>query len=145
MKKYILIILVGLMLSINSALAGKIMINVKDVDISRGGNISVMIFSENGFPKAHEQALLVQTKSANRKSIAFTFNLAAIDELAIKVHHDENMDGKVTKNWTGIYPKEGLGFSNKQKVGLTGPPVYKKSKLLKEQLKDGLAISVIYP
>ena len=103
-------------------------ITVTNINTSRGGNIVVMIYGEKGFPKDHATALLMTTKKAFSNSMLFTF-LIDQPEVAIKVLHDENGDGKVTKNWTGIYPKDGLGFSNSQKIGLTGVPKYSKSKV----------------
>lgn len=124
--------------------AKEITINVSNIDVSRSGNIMVMIFSERGFPKQHQQALASQTQLVMKAEHSFTFNITE-QEFAIKVLHDENQDGKVTKNWTGIYPKEGLGFSNKQKVGFTGPPVYQKSKINLHTTPSNLAIALIYP
>jgi len=144
MKNFYIILWGFLMLSMNSASATELKIKVNDIDLKRGGNIIVMIFGAAGFPKKHEMALSTQTKSARYKTMEFSFNVS-MEEFAIKVLHDENGDGKVTKNWTGIYPKEGLGFSNGQKIGITGPPKYKNSKLLKNQLKNGLNISITYP
>jgi len=122
----------------------EVTIEVNNIDLKRGGNVIVMIFSKEGFPKKHDKALVSQTKIADSEVLKFEFNLD-LDEMAVKVLHDEDMDGKVTKNWSGIYPKEGLGFTNKQKVSFTGPPKYKKSMVTKEQYKNGLNISVIYP
>lgn len=144
MKVFFVILWGLMMLTTNSSLASELKIKVSNIDVNRGGNIIVMIFGENGFPKIHEKAFFIRTQSAQQEIMEFKFNLV-LEELAVKVLHDENEDGKVTKNWTGIYPKEGLGFSNNQKIGLTGPPKYKYSKLLREQFKDGLNISIIYP
>ena len=66
------------------------------------------------------------------------------DHVAVKVHHDEDGDTKVTKNWTGIYPAEGLGFSNKQRVTFTGPPSYKKSKILRANFGEIVEIDMRY-
>ena len=144
-----LIILLGsiMLTSTNIAQATEIKINVTNINVKRGGNIIVMLFGEKGFPKIHKQALAAQTIRATKNILAFSFTLKIIknDELAVKVLHDENGDGKVTKNWTGIIPKEGLGFSNGQRIGITGPPTYKKSKLGKEQFKASLNIPVKYP
>ncbi|OKY25861.1 hypothetical protein BI291_14645 [Thalassotalea sp. PP2-459] len=124
--------------------AKEVTIEVLNIDVVRQGNIIVMIFAKEGFPKQHQQALMSQTQLVTDKTQLFTFNIKE-KEFAIKVLHDENQDGKVTKNWTGIYPKEGLGFSNKQKVGFTGPPVYKKSKMSLHQAPSNISISIIYP
>lgn len=41
-----------------------------------------------------------------------------------KYFHDENDNGEIDTNWTGI-PKEGFGFSNNAK-GFFGPPSHQK-------------------
>lgn len=145
MKKLFFILWVSIvMTNTNIALATEIKIKVTGINIKRGGNIIVMIFGEKGFPKVHKQAFSALTKRANKETLDFKFTLS-INEIAVKVLHDENGDGKVTKNWTGIYPKEGLGFSNGQRISMTGPPTYNKSKLSKDQFKAELKIPVRYP
>ncbi len=144
MNKFFVILYGVFMLSTDNAWATELKIKVKNIDIKRGGNIIVMIFGEEGFPKEHEMALFTQSKKSQHETMEFSFDVN-MEALAVKVLHDENGDGKVTKNWTGIWPKEGLGFSNHQKISLKGAPKYKNSKLLKEQLNDGINISIIYP
>ena len=148
MMKNLFAIVLGCIVMTTSTmgLATEISIRVTGINVNRGGDIRVMIFGEKGFPKVHKKALSAQTKRANKEILEFKFYLKTLNnEIAVKVLHDENGDGKVTKNWTGIYPKEGLGFSNGQKIGMTGPPNYNNSKLSKDQLKAGLKISVRYP
>jgi len=132
------------MLWASSVWATEFNVKVNNIDVKRGGNIIVMIFSEEGFPKRHKLALLSQTKHLSHETMGFVFDVDT-DELAVKVLHDDNGDGKVTKNWTGIWPKEGLGFSNDQKISLKGAPKYEYSKLLKRQFKGGINISIRYP
>ena len=129
------------------SLTSTVQVNVTGVDVKRGGEIVVMIFSKQGFPKQHSDALLSQNNKILSETMTFSFQLPTKEytEYAVKVWHDENGDGKVSKNWTGIYPKEGLGFSNGQKVTLTGPPKYNKSKLSFNDYKDGVAIAIVYP
>ena len=122
----------------------EITILVRDVDASRGGNIIVMIFAKDGFPKQHDKTLQQQVRPANDPNMAFNFSVVE-NEIAIKILHDEDENGKVTKNWTGIYPGEGLGFSQKQKVGMFGPPKFRKSKIRKDELPEILPISIRYP
>jgi len=144
MKRYILWSL--LMLQATNLMANQIEVIVDNIDIKRGGEIRVYLFSEKGFPKVHEDALQLQSKQAIEKSMRFIFTLdESIKELAIKLYHDENSDGKVSKNWTGIYPSEGLGFSNNQTLGVFGPPSYKSSKLTKDKFLNPINISIIYP
>lgn len=133
-----------MMAATNSASATELKVKVNNIEIKRGGAITVMVFGAAGFPKKHAEAIEIKTNNVLSETMTFSFDLD-IDELAVKVLHDENEDGKVTKNWTGIYPKEGLGFSNDQKIGMTGPPRYKKSKLSRDVFKNELVIAVIYP
>ena len=126
------------------SLTSTVQVKVTGIEVKRGGEIVVMIFSKQGFPKQHSDALLNQSSKLLSESMTFSFPLSTT-EYAVKVLHDENGDGKVTKNWTGIYPKEGLGFSNAQKVTLTGPPKYNKSKLSFNDHKDGVNIAIVYP
>lgn len=119
-------------------------IRVSNIDVSRGGNIGVYIFGRDGFPTKHEKALHSKTLKADKNELNFTFN-TDLRELAIKIHHDEDGNGKITKNWTGIIPAEGLGFSNDQKISFLGPPSYKKSKIYPDEFQKGIAIEIIYP
>jgi len=145
MKKLLTILIGSLLMSqVSVANTKEIRITVENIDLARGGNIIAMIFAEDGFPKKHDKAVFSKTLSADSETLEFKFNLDMPD-MAVKILHDEDMNGKVTKNWSGIYPKEGLGFSNKQKVTFTGAPTYKKSKQTIEQYKNGLTISIIYP
>lgn len=145
MKKQLNFILGIIFMSlIQNTKATEMTLEVTDIDHTRGGDVSVYIFKKDGFPKKHDKAVLSQTKTADASSLTFNFAIEA-EEIAIKVLHDEDQNGKVTKNWSGIYPKEGLGFTNKQKVTFTGPPKYKSSKVTKEQYEKGLTISIIYP
>ena len=132
------------MLNTNISQATEVNIEVSGIDVKRGGSIIVMIFGENGFPKIHKMALHVQIDNSLQETMEFEFDLN-LEEMAVKVLHDENEDGKVTKNWTGIYPKEGLGFSNDQKVTMTGAPTYKNSRLFRDAFEDWMNISIIYP
>jgi uncharacterized protein (DUF2141 family) len=44
----------------------------------------------------------------------------AFGEYAIMLHHDENANGKMDKNFIGL-PKEGYGFSNDAEPGFSAP------------------------
>ena len=107
--------------------ANTLTVTVNGIETHRGGQIMVMVFAEPGFPKNHEKALIIKSAKDLKDTMTFSFDIDE-QEVAIKVLHDENSDGKVTKNWTGIWPKEGLGFSNGQKVSLSGVPKFNKSK-----------------
>lgn len=145
MRKLFFILCVSMMVfHVNIAQATEVTIKVTDIDVKRGGSIIVLIFDENGFPMAHKKALFSKSSNTLQETMMFTFNLS-LEEMAVKVLHDEDKNGKVTKNWTGIYPGEGLGFSKEQKVTMTGPPIYEESKLSRDEFINGLRISLLYP
>jgi uncharacterized protein (DUF2141 family) len=61
-------------------------------------------------------------------------------EYAIKLYHDENMDGELNSNFLGI-PTEDYGFSNNAS-GTFGPADYDDAKFLFEQTDMTMNISV---
>ena len=123
----------------------KITVKVTGVDINRGGNLIVLVLAEEGFPIRHQKALLTRTLKADRKEATVTFVAPPDRELAFKVLHDEDANNKVTKNWTGIWPKEGLGFSNGATMKLTGPPRFARARLAREKVLAGVSMRIIYP
>jgi len=127
----------------SSAFADDINIHVSGIEPARGGTLYVMLFAKDSYPKKHAKALETQKVPADTSEMDFTFTTDR-DDVAIKVHHDEDNNGKVTKNWTGIYPAEGLGFSQGQRVKMTGPPSYKKSKIMRDNFGALVEINVRY-
>jgi uncharacterized protein (DUF2141 family) len=61
-------------------------------------------------------------------------------EYAIKLYHDENMDGELNSNFLGI-PTEDYGFSNNAS-GTFGPADYDDAKFLFEQTDMTMNISI---
>ncbi len=147
MKKNIYTLLVGgaiAMASTTPALAKDILIRVTNIDSSRPGNIMAMVFGPEGYPVKHEKALEIQNRKAAREEITFRFTVTQTP-FAIKILHDEDETGKTSKNWTGIWPSEGLGFSNGTKLGVTGPPNFEDARLDLEGVEGEIIIPIIYP
>ena len=139
--------LLGIFILMNAAAttqAKDITIQVNNIEQQRGGNIMVMIFGAAGYPEDHSKAVLIKIKSARRNSMKFEFSVH-LPEFAIKVLHDEDGSGAVTKNWTGIIPAEGLGFSNEQKISMSGAPKYTKSKVSTSHVPKTINVKIIYP
>lgn len=131
-------------MSTSTAQAEETIIRVSGIQTGRGGNITVLIFGKKGFPIKHEAALHTQSAKARKAVMEFRFSLE-LKEMAVKVHHDQDENGKVTKNWTGLIPAEGLGFSKDQRIGRIRPPSYNNSKLIKKQYLSGVNITIRYP
>jgi len=69
-----------------------------------------------------------------------TINDLPYGEYAIKLYHDENLDGELNSNFLGI-PTEDYGFSNNAS-GTFGPADYADAKFLFEQTEMTMKISV---
>ncbi|HQS25375.1 MAG TPA: DUF2141 domain-containing protein [Sediminibacterium sp.] len=65
-----------------------------------------------------------KAKIVNGKS-EITFNNLPKGKYAVNILHDENNNGKIDKGL--LLPKEGVGFSNYQSIGLTNRPNFKKA------------------
>jgi uncharacterized protein (DUF2141 family) len=81
----------------------------------------------------------VNVKIENKK-IEYIFEELPFGEYAIKLFHDENMDGELDSNFLGI-PTEDYGFSNNAR-GTFGPADYDDAKFLFEQTEMTMEISV---
>ena len=137
------ILLIGAFFMSHSLYAKDIQVEIHNVDTKKRGEILVMLFEKNGFPKNHLAALKIHILRPDSCILSTTFTLVP-DEYAIKVLHDEDKSGTVTKNWTGIFPAEGLGFSNGAKLRF-GPPNFDDAKLTLTGETKPLVIELIYP
>lgn len=70
-------------------------------------------------------------------SSTITFKNIPSGKYAVNILHDENKNGKIDKGF--ILPKEGVGFSNFQTIGLTNRPNFSKASF---ELKENKTISV---
>lgn len=125
--------------------AETISVEVQNIMVNRGGNVTVLLFTGKGFPIRHNQAVATHTKPARAERLEFSFKKPSSEYIALKVHHDEDENNKVTKDWTGIWPKEGLGFSNGQQMGALGPPDFDEAKLVVTNIAESISLTVTYP
>lgn len=138
------IIVIGVLSMISAAVVAKdAVIHVKNIDNHLSGNIMVMLFEKEGFPKNHAKAIVTNVIPVTNEKVIVRFT-SVPDEFAIKILHDEDKTGEVTKNWTGVIPSEGLGFSNGAKLRF-GPPNFECAKLIREDVNGPITISIIYP
>jgi len=61
-------------------------------------------------------------------SSAITFSNLPHGKYAINILHDENKNGKIDKGF--ILPKEGIGFSNYQSIGIRNRPKFSKASFM---------------
>lgn len=117
-------------------------LTITGIDVARAGEIVVMVFQETGFPKDHTKA--IHTYRFDPLEAQHQLSIQVPDgKFALKIHHDEDKSGTMTKNWTGIIPAEGVGFSSGAKVRF-GPPSFKAAEM--ERPGDGsTSIQITYP
>lgn len=135
--------------SFNTFAAHKtLVVEVTNINVELGGSVIVYLFNKAGFPKQHEQSFANAKLAAIQGKLHFEFDVPVpLSHLAIKVLHDQDDSNSVTKNWTGVIPAEGLGFSNNQKLGLFGPPGYQDCQLTlaADKSRFNHSIIVTYP
>ncbi|NTS78258.1 DUF2141 domain-containing protein [Catenovulum sp. SM1970] len=120
-------------------------VNIDNIDYQRGGHIHMLVFEDKHFPIKHDKATLHIKQKAEQGAQTFMANLPTDKPIAIKIWHDEDDNNKVSKNWTSIYPAEGLAFSNKQTLGLTGPPSFSQSAITLSPTQAPLTLELVYP
>lgn len=94
----------------------EITVTVNKIKTERAGQLIIFVFDEPGFPKQHEKALLKFNIPVDGSEARVPVKVPENMNFALKVLHDENMDGKVTKNWTGFIPYDGIGFTNGARI-----------------------------
>ncbi|MCP4125072.1 MAG: DUF2141 domain-containing protein [Bacteroidetes bacterium] len=118
MKTSIMILLmafIGLMLHAGDgnmdSNQGKLMVEVDGIT-SDQGDLKVLLFhSEAGYPTEENRAMYALSIELEGGEALVNFDCIPFHEYALFVYHDENKNGKLDKNWTGV-AKEGYGFSN---------------------------------
>ncbi len=118
-------------------------LRVTGIEAARGGQIQVFVFLRDGFPIKQEKSVRSYVRPVAGDSLEFAIEVPADVPFAIKVHHDEDGTGTVTKNWTGIFPAEGFGFSAGAKMELF-PPTFADAKTTWPS-GGNLSIAVVYP
>lgn len=99
------------------------------------GEVGIAVFNnKKGFPVQIEHAYATEwiPLKEDQKSVTALFDALPPGEYAISVMHDENGNRKLETSMVG-FPKEGVGFSNDQKVVMSAP----KFKKCKFALKPG--------
>ena len=75
--------------------------------------------------KKFEQYYKIAVSKIDNERAEFTFSDLPPGRYAVNILHDENENGKIDKGL--ILPKEGIGFSNYEKIGLTNRPRFSKA------------------
>ena len=109
------------------------------------GRIAIALFqSETGFPGDSSKAIRTQQAEIDPQGRSAQFVLERIPYgvYAVSVFHDENMNGKLDKNFVGA-PKEGYGASNNPRKRM-GPPSFNEAKFPLNQAEQSMEIKLLY-
>src|SRR5947209_14196626 len=84
------------------------------------GNGGVAIFkTPDGWPENNDKAFKHEGVQVENREVTIKFQVPA-GTYGIAALHDENKNHKMDRNMLG-WPKEGFGFANNPRVGLTAP------------------------
>ncbi|MEO9210653.1 MAG: DUF2141 domain-containing protein [Ginsengibacter sp.] len=93
---------------------------------------------EDAFPDEHYKKYFKKLiGKIENHSARVTFKDLPAGKYAIDILHDEDNDGKIKMGF--LLPKEGIGFSNYQSIGIGNRPNFKKASFI---LQDDLKINV---
>jgi uncharacterized protein (DUF2141 family) len=115
------------------------------VDELRNNN-GVVVFAlynrNDAFPDEHYKKYfkILPGDITNGSSVVRFENLPA-GRYAVNILHDEDKDGKIKKGV--MLPKEGIGFSNYQSIGLFNRPTFNKSSF-SLQSDEKIKVNIIY-
>lgn len=113
-------------------------VNVKDLRNSEGTVLFALYNREDAFPDEHYKKYIRKLAGKiNNRISSVTFQNLPAGTYAVNILHDENNDGIIKKGI--ILPKEGIGFSNYQSLGLSNRPTFAKSSF---SLNGNMEISV---
>jgi len=113
-------------------------VNVAGLQNSKGIVQYALYNTEGSIPdESYKKSFRILTGTIINGSSEVTFNNLPPGRYALNILHDENSNGKIDKGL--IFPKEGIGFSNYQSIGLKNRPDFSKAGF---EIKADTSISV---
>jgi len=129
MKKVFIIVIAIILMSFNfhnNEESYSLTITEKDLRNSKGVVQFALYNKEGSIPdEKYKKYYKIDSVAINDKSATITFNGLPKGRYAINILHDENKNGKVDKKF--ILPKEGIGFSNYESIGMSNRPKFSKA------------------
>ncbi len=90
---------------------GKIIVEVDNIIDNKGIVLSQLFHNPDYFPTKSAKAFRKTSGKISNRTSQIIYDNVPFGEYAITVHHDEDKDGWMNKNFFG-YPSEGYGLSN---------------------------------
>lgn len=147
-KKTLILLIAFTMLSFNRSTHEEtysLTIKVEGLRNSNGEVLFALYNKDGSIPdEKYEKYFKKGISKINDKGIAsFTFSNLPQGSYAANVLHDENKNGKIDKKFMLPIPKEGIGFSNYESIGLSNRPNFPKASFLVKS-NMGKVIKIIY-
>jgi uncharacterized protein (DUF2141 family) len=148
MKQFTKILLIVLTVLILSAFINQggtsfsLTVNVTGLQNSKGIIQYALYDTEGSIPdELYKKTFRIMTGTIINGSSLASFKNLPPGRYAVNILHDENSNGKIDKGL--IFPKEGIGFSNYQSIGLKNRPDFSKASF---ELKadTSIRVKVIY-
>ena len=124
--KHILILYFLFAYANSDAQTSKIIVQVENVNIKKGGDLSTGIFVENNFLKIGKQTYS-KVSAVSGSTMEIIYDNIPSGEYAFVAFQDVDKNDKLQTNFIG-YPKEPVGFSNNAKI-VFGPPSFNDAKV----------------
>ena len=107
------------------------------------GRVQCSLFSSAAdFPKKAEKAVAHAASDISHGQAICEFAGISPGTYAVSVFHDENLNGKLDKNFVGA-PKEGYGASNNPRKRM-GPPPFSEASFAVNQPEKSVEIKLMY-
>jgi uncharacterized protein (DUF2141 family) len=104
-----------------------VVIEVKGISVSKGGEISTGLFEETNFPKPGKQ-LIGKAVPVNASEMKIVFNDVPPGKYGVVAFQDIDGNKDLKKNFLG-FPKEPIGFSNDARIKM-GPPSFSDAAII---------------
>lgn len=123
-----------------SALSLKV--EVKGLQNSKGSIQFALYNTQGSIPdESFKKTFRILIGLIINESSLVTFKNLPPGRYAVNILHDENNNGKIDKGL--IFPKEGIGFSNYQSIGLKNRPDFSKASF-EIRADTTISVKVIY-
>jgi uncharacterized protein (DUF2141 family) len=108
------------------------------------GQAALALFATaDGFPIDAERAAQKATAKIADGTATVTFTRLVAGDYAVSAIHDDNMNGRIDRNWVGK-PKEGYGVSNDAKARRFGPPTFDDARFHVSCGMNNIVITLTY-
>lgn len=140
--KSLLVIVLLSSFSIQKQKTCSLTVDVSELRNSKGTVQFALYNIEDAFPDEHYKKYFKKlTGNIVNGTSSVTFKNLPEGKYAVNILHDENNDGKIKRGI--ILPKEGIGFSNFQSIGISNRPSFSKASF--NVLSDKkIKVNIIY-